>query len=74
MNDRAHKIEDLRQDMATLRTLIDDALDGGAGRNDVVLRACAEVFSERRTRLDELESKTFKLYVSKGEPDPPSEQ
>jgi hypothetical protein len=58
MGDRelAGEIEDLRLDVQTLRTMIDLALDrGGVNGDDFLLRACANVLHERRTRLEQLE-------------------
>ena len=72
MPDRIEEIETLRLDIEMLRTMIDQALDNRAGsddREDIFLRACAGVLSDRRTRLDALERTT--LYVSRGSSDHP---
>ena len=49
------EIDVLREDVATLRALIDAALDRGVQRNDFVLKACADALYKRRRQLDELE-------------------
>jgi hypothetical protein len=54
MDDVRREIDDLRLDVQMLRTLIDLALDKG-GSDDLMVRACANVLDERRTRLEELE-------------------
>ena len=51
------ELDDLRLDVATLRALIDAALDRGADADDFTLRACARVLYERRARLQQLEAK-----------------
>lgn len=45
--------DQLREDIALLRTIVDAALD--AGQDDVLLRAAADVLRERKERLEELE-------------------
>jgi hypothetical protein len=55
MDDLSREIDDLRLDIKTLRTIIDLALDKGVSADDIILRACANVLYERRTRLEELE-------------------
>jgi hypothetical protein len=55
MDDMSREIDDLRLDVQTLRTLIDLALEKGVGGDDIMLRACANVLHERRSRLEELE-------------------
>lgn len=55
MDELSREIEDLRLDVQTLRTIIDLALDRGATGEDFMLRACANVLYERRSRLEELE-------------------
>ena len=55
MDDLSREIDDLRLDIQTLRTIIDLALDKGVSGDDIMLRACANVLQERRTRLEELE-------------------
>lgn len=55
MDDLSREIDDLRLDIHTLRTIIDLALDKGVSADDIMLRACANVLYERRTRLEELE-------------------
>jgi len=70
MRNRAQELADVRLDIETLRTMIDQALDNGAGSEDIFLRACAGILYERRRRLDELGSST--LYVSRGTSDEPS--
>lgn len=66
MDDVRREIDDLRLDLQTLRTLIDVALERGVGGDDVMLRACANVLHDRRTRLEGLErhSATMKLTSS----------
>ena len=49
------EVDDLRLDIETLRTLIDVALDEGVSGEDLVLRACANVLHDRRSRLEGLE-------------------
>jgi hypothetical protein len=49
------EVDDLRLDIETLRTLIDVALDEGVSGEDLVLRACANVLHDRRSRLEALE-------------------
>lgn len=53
--DIANEIEDLRLDVATLRALIDAALDNDATGEDTLLQACSRVLRERRERLEHLE-------------------
>jgi hypothetical protein len=65
MRDAAKELEDVRFDIATLRTLIDVALDRGVRGDDPLLRACAKVLYEKARRLHELEQVT--LYVSRGQ-------
>ena len=55
MDDLSREIDDLRLDIQTLRAIIDLALDNGVSGDDIMLRACANVLHERRTRLEELE-------------------
>ena len=55
MDDVPREIDDLRLDVQTLRALIDAALARGVSGDDVMLRACANVLHDRRTRLEELE-------------------
>ncbi len=55
MGDGADELDDLRLDVETLRALIDLALDNGAGGDDVILKAFADVLYERRSRLEEIE-------------------
>jgi hypothetical protein len=55
MADLIGEIESTRLDIETLRTMIDLALDNGIGGEDPLLRACADVLYERRTRLEQLE-------------------
>jgi hypothetical protein len=55
MGDVHREIDDLRLDVQTLRTLIDVALDRGVSGDDLVLRACANVLHDRRSRLEGLE-------------------
>jgi hypothetical protein len=55
MDDLRREIDDLRLDIQTLNTLIDLALDKGVSGDDIMLRACANVLHERRTRLEQLE-------------------
>lgn len=45
--------DQLRDDIALLRTIVDAALD--AGHDDALLRAAADVLRERKERLAELE-------------------
>jgi hypothetical protein len=45
--------DQLRDDIALLRTIVDSALD--AGHDDTLLRAAAGVLRERKERLEELE-------------------
>jgi hypothetical protein len=45
--------DQLREDIALLRTIVDAALD--AGHDDVLLRAAADVLRERKALLEELE-------------------
>ena len=49
------EIDDLREEVATLRVLIDAALDRGVRGDDFVLKACADALYTRRRLLDELE-------------------
>jgi hypothetical protein len=56
MPDSADEINDLHLDIKLLRTLIDLALDRGAGSYDLTLRALAEILYERQARLDRLEN------------------
>jgi hypothetical protein len=46
-------IQQLRDDIRILRVLLDAALDRGA--DELLLRACASILSERRRRLEQLE-------------------
>jgi hypothetical protein len=55
MEDLHREIDDLRLDVQTLRAVIDAALERGVRGDDVMLRACANVLYDRRTRLEELE-------------------
>jgi hypothetical protein len=55
MDDLSREIDDLRLDIQTLHTIIDLALAKGVSGDDIMLRACANVLYERRTRLEELE-------------------
>jgi len=55
MKEHARELDVVRLDIETLRAMIDDALDRGAGGEDIHLRACAQLLYERRRRLDELE-------------------
>jgi hypothetical protein len=55
MDDLSREIDDLRLDIQTLHTMIDLALDKGVSGDDIMLRACANVLRDRRTRLEELE-------------------
>ena len=55
MDDLSGEIDGIRLDIQTLRTMIDAALDNGAGGDDPLLRASADVLYERRARLDQLE-------------------
>ena len=55
MDDVRREIDGLRLDLQTLRTLIDVALERGVSGDDVMLRACANVLHDRRTRLEGLE-------------------
>ena len=48
-------MHELRLDIATLRALIDAALDRGISGRDYLLQACANVLYERRKRLERLE-------------------
>jgi hypothetical protein len=48
-------IDAIREDVATLRALIDAALDRGVRGDDFVLKACADELYKRRRQLDELE-------------------
>lgn len=51
----AKEIDDLRLDIATLRALIDAALDNDATGEDTLLQACSQVLRQRRERLEHLE-------------------
>jgi hypothetical protein len=42
-------------DIKTLRALIDSVLDKGADGDEILLRACADILYERRSRLNQLE-------------------
>lgn len=55
MDDLSDKIDGIRLDIQTLRTIIDAALDNGASGEDLLLRASANVLYERRARLEQLE-------------------
>jgi hypothetical protein len=55
MDDLSGAIDDLRLDIETLHVLIDHSLDNGVGGEDIMLRACANLLNERRTRLEQLE-------------------
>ena len=55
MGDAATEIRDLQLDIATLRALIDVALDRGTVGEDPLLLACTQILQERRTRLALLE-------------------
>ena len=44
--------DQLREDIALLRTIVDAALDGG--HDDALLRAAADVLRERKERLEEI--------------------
>jgi hypothetical protein len=55
MRDVATEILDLQLDIATLRTLIDVALDRGTTGEDPLLLACSQILHERRKRLALLE-------------------
>lgn len=61
MDEVRREIDDLRLDVRTLRALIDAALDRGVSADDVMLRACANVLYERRSRLEELEQALLHL-------------
>lgn len=61
MDEVCREIDDLRLDVKTLRALIDVALDRGVSADDVMLRACANVLYERRSRLEELEQALLHL-------------
>lgn len=43
----------IRDDIVRLRALLDTALD--AHRDDAIFRACAQILTERKERLEELE-------------------
>jgi hypothetical protein len=55
MDELSREIDDLRLDIQTLRAIIDLALDKGVSGDEIMLRACANVLHERRTRLEQLE-------------------
>jgi hypothetical protein len=55
MVDLSREIDDLQLDIQTLNTLIHLAFQKGVSDDDFMLRACANVLHERRTRLEELE-------------------
>ena len=55
MDDLSGEIDGIRLDIQTLRTMIDAALDNGAGGDDLLLRASANLLYERRARLGQLE-------------------
>jgi hypothetical protein len=55
MDELTREIDDLRLDIATLRAMIDLALDQGRGGEDPLLRASANILYERRARLEQLE-------------------
>jgi hypothetical protein len=58
--------EVLRGDLAYLRVLIERRLDtGDVVRDDLVLKACAEVFAERRQRLHALEAATWEPQTTR---------
>ena len=56
MRSRDQEIEDLRLDIATLRALIDVALDQGVSGRDYVLQGCANILYEKRRWLEQLEN------------------
>ena len=47
--------DDLLTDIATLRAIIDAALEEGIRSDDILIRACTTVLGERKTRLEQLE-------------------
>lgn len=55
MSKLGQELENLRLDIATLRTLIDLALDKGTTGDDILLQACSTLLRERRERLAHLE-------------------
>jgi len=63
MRDRSSDIEYVRAEIKVLREMIDDALDNGAGSDDLQLNRLANALTQRRKLLHELESIT--LYVSR---------
>ena len=64
MSDGRHELEQVRRELEVLRDLINQALDRGAGGEDLGLRACANVFSEKRKRSHQLERVTLDVSSS----------
>lgn len=56
MQDSAAELEVIRGDITQLRTMIDRALDRGAGRQDPYLLACSDLLYRRKKRLAQLEA------------------
>jgi hypothetical protein len=52
---RRREIRRLRDDIATLRTIIDARLDADGGRDRTVLLAQAKLLRDKKERLEELE-------------------
>jgi hypothetical protein len=55
MEDESSLRDDLLTDIATLRAIMDAALDEGARRDDILLRACTNLLHERQARLEQLD-------------------
>ena len=59
MKDPVQETEAVLADITLLRSMIDRALDRGAGGQDPYLRACADLLYRRKKRLIELEAVTL---------------